>query len=215
MSRAEVPFSEVLAAVRAYLPDSGGVLAADHTLFAALREQLHLDFAAGGPAGGLGYIDSRAQERFSGQVSRALNKLADEGTLRKAGLGSTGPDGREVYRNDVCWYTPAAWDAAAARAADQQAAAAAEAHRWEAIGVRLAALGLPRPVRPSPPLLTPEDWEALLGLAEAAHGKIRVIPDETGQGRVRAEYAGRRTAWPAGQPVMVAEVIAEFAGLDG
>ncbi len=63
----------------------------------------------------------------------------------------------------------------------------------------------------------PGDREVeILDVKAAGHerlGEITVHPDTTGQDRVRAEYGGRRTAWPVGEPITLARILAEFEDL--
>lgn len=167
-TRAEVPFREVHQAVAAYVAEghSDGVYENDHQLTAAMRERLRVDFTSTGPAGALGHYNGRAQDRFYRQVKTALDKLADAGVLRKAGAGSTGPDGRPVDRTQVKYYTPEAWQAAGRQAAERKTAESALEDSWRRVCIRLGGLGFPMPVRASAPLLEPGEWERLLSLAE-------------------------------------------------
>lgn len=121
----------------------------------------------------------QAVVRFEGQVSRALNILASDGTLRKVGRGQTGPDG-SVASNAAFYYTPDAWDAATERHTARQAVAAEAESAWATVYDRMTALGFTphevpnpgrgwdnRPVRGLPVYLGLKDVETLLSVAEA------------------------------------------------
>jgi len=190
-TRAEVPFSQVHQAVAAYVAEGhgDGVYENDHRLSTAMRERLRVDFRSSGPAGALGHYDSRAQDRFFRQVKTALDKLADAGVLRKAGAGSTGPDGRPVDRTSVRYYTPEAWDAAVARARDEQAGRAQLRARWEAVNSRLAALGI-HTTRDDhePARISLESWGRLLSLVDGGGG----LPTHVRFAHPDAGYQGSR-----------------------
>lgn len=165
--RAEIPFAEVEQAVQAHVKaDPGGVFRVDPALIGLIGGQVGFDQRAVQYS----WESGQAWDRFAAQVKRALDKMASINggqVLRKAGAGKTGPDGREVYRNEVRWYTPAAWDQAARQAAVQQEAKQAEAARWDAIGDRLHAAGVEfRQYRGGAPEMNLEGWESLLNLAE-------------------------------------------------
>lgn len=167
--RAEIPFREVEQAVRAHVAaDSSGVFGAGTETVKAIGAEVGFDQYQ---------VEYRWQARgkgdaFTAQVKHAFDKLAGEGVLRKAGLGTTGPDGREVYRGQIRWYTPAGWDAAARQHAEQVQADAAGLRRARALDARLHGLGL------HPELgwygdvhLGLDDLEYLVTLAEQATGQ--------------------------------------------
>ena len=167
MKRAEIPFAEVDAAVHACKTASAdGVFHVDTAMIRDIAERVGFDqretqypWQAG-----------KAWDRFAGQIKRALDKMASANggcLLRKAGAGTTGPDGREVYRDQVRWYTPDAWAAAERAAADQAAAdQAADQHRGRVRG-RLAALGIIATSSGREDVaVTLDSWDALLDLAE-------------------------------------------------
>lgn len=81
-----------------------------------------------------------ARQRFEGQVTRALNKLADDAEIRKVGRGQVGPDGSHAS-NSAHYYSFAAWDAAAKQQAEKQAQAAEAKAAWAAVYDRLEAAG--------------------------------------------------------------------------
>lgn len=161
--RSEVPFAEVVAAVRAEIEEAepnGWQVA--YGLIRRIGDRVRFDSDAAGSA----WSQRAAEDKFSGQVSRAFGKLADEGVLRKAAAGKPGPDGREVHRNQVAYYTPQMWDAIAVQAAARRAAEEAAEDRWRGVCIRLGGLGFPMPVRAAAPLLGAAEWERLLSLAE-------------------------------------------------
>lgn len=172
--RAEVPFAEVVAAVRAEIEEAepnGWQVA--YGLIRRIGDRVRFDSETEPRA----YRRRAAEDKFAGQVSRAFGKLADAGVLRKAAAGQPGPDGREVHRHQVAYYTPQMWDAIAAQAAERQAEDAAERARCERLNGRLAALGLHSTADAwKPPRLSLSRWEDLLSLAEG--GMARHLASE-------------------------------------
>jgi hypothetical protein len=134
-ARAEVTISEVRQALRDWLPESGGFIKmGDAKLLRLLRERLFLDFTLSGAAGQPGQTDHYARRRFEGQVSRVLNGLAGDGTLRKVGAGTRGPTGQVTGQHEAWFYTPEAWDEAErATAKRKNADRAMEARAGEAL----------------------------------------------------------------------------------
>jgi hypothetical protein len=116
-------------------------------------------------------VENQAREKFLGQVTRALNKLAEAGELIKVGRDQQDPWGRTAS-NEVWYYTPQGWDAATAEAAQQREAQLQAARRWETIHDRLSALGAhpatecSAAARQREPELTARNYERLLDLAE-------------------------------------------------
>lgn len=173
--RAEIPFAEVEQAVQAHVKaDPGGVFRVDPALIGLIGGQVGFDQRAVQYS----WESGQAWDRFAAQVKRALDKMASINggqVLRKAGAGSAGPDGREVYRNEVRWYTPAAWEDAARQAARQ-----AEADRMagviaDGIIARLAALGVDAYRRGHEVRIAdPDSWDGLLALAERPEAGGRV-----------------------------------------
>lgn len=172
--RAEATAAEVEQAVRAYLDESDyGMFEMIYGTYQNVANLARVDTDLTERASGR----AQAWNRFTGQVMRAFNKLADQGVLRKAGAGSTGPDGRTLRRSEVRFYTPETWDAIAAWAAEQRDAAQARRHAWEGLHDRLGALVIPNiNPRGAAVVLSLEDWERLLSLAEAGRTKVPELP---------------------------------------
>lgn len=79
---------------------------------------------------------SAAVARFSGRVSRALGKLADQGLIVKVGARETLPSGG-MGGQFAHYYTPKAYQAALAERDAARATAEVLAGRWKAINQRL------------------------------------------------------------------------------
>jgi hypothetical protein len=125
------------------------------------------------PSNGYG---RQATERFRGQVRRAFDQMTVRGELIKVGRDDHEAQQEVGRQAEPRYYTAAAYERARAVHAAVVAAEEAQLARWTAIGNRLGALGLPRPVEPVSPMLEPGDWEALLQLAEG--GLIRHLASE-------------------------------------
>lgn len=166
--------AKVELAVREYLDQlDDGVVEVQYAMYRDIADLARVDTALAGHA----YDQQKAWDKFTGQVMRQLNKLAGEGTLRKAAAGSEGPDGREVHRGRTRFYTPEAWEERG-RAADAERDRKAEiAARWGALYDRLSALGVAS-TNPRGGIikLSSTDWEQLLGLAEG--GMARHLASE-------------------------------------
>src|SRR5215469_17330049 len=115
-------------------------------------------------------LDRQAVNRFHGQCLRALNALAAEGVLRKAGKGTLAPTGH-FLTNEAQFYTPDAWTRAEEARDRRKADEAALRARWEAVYDNLVRAGYePRPVpnvtgsqaRGLEVTVTIESWERLL-----------------------------------------------------
>jgi hypothetical protein len=163
-ARAAVRPAEVEQALRAMVerePSPTG-WQVDSRVIRQLADTLGFDASAEERA----YRRQEAERRFSGQVSRAFGKLVDQGVLRKAGQGTKGPDGREVYRNSVAYYTPEVWATIAARTEAKRETEAEVADRWAAVYSQLVALGMESTGLPGRPVrLELEDFERLAELA--------------------------------------------------
>lgn len=81
--RSAAEFPEVVEAVRAHASGCGHAIQADWQLFVPLAESL--DFSVAQHT----HDERAATEKFTGQVRRALNKLAADGTLVKQSDGHT------------------------------------------------------------------------------------------------------------------------------
>lgn len=131
--RAEAEFREVVEAVRVHMAGQPHAVEADWELFQQIAANLNvkMDETATGAA-------RDAQERLHGQVRRALNRLADDGTLVKHSDG---------HRPE--FLTPQAERQRQQRAAEAKAASqarreqkAAEQARADAAAARLTELGI-------------------------------------------------------------------------
>lgn len=116
------------------------------------------------PAGYTGRVVAR---RYSGRVKRAMDKLAGEGVLVKAGKDDPKPDG--TNNNSVYYYTREAWDAAAARGRQRLAEAEVLEARWERVQARLGELEILMPRRGR---LTIDAWEQLLDKMVPEQGSV-------------------------------------------
>jgi hypothetical protein len=174
MSRAYVTFNEVVIAARELTEREASPTGWQMTpgLFRQLAEAAGFDEKVLDRS----WERSRARDKFAGQVKRAFERLVSDGALRKARQGGPGPSGRTTYRSDVAYYTPGAWDAAAAAAAESRTGHLAEAGRWAGIHDRLTALGFePEPARGRlQPVLGLDTWEGLLALAEDGAKRARL-----------------------------------------
>jgi hypothetical protein len=103
-------------------------------------------------------------DRFTGQVSRALNKLADEGTVRKVGRDQLGPDGSRGYGGAARYYTPEAWQQAEREYERRERELAGQRARWGKVhDALLDEHGLASATVDSTGIrLSLEDWEKLL-----------------------------------------------------
>lgn len=141
--------AEIREAVAALMPEHGRVEA--HTLLGFVAERL------GSSRAGAGHLTT---QDYADRVRRALNTLAENGTLTKIGINGLLPNGS--YSNVACWYTPEAYERERQRGEEEQAARAAGRERWGQIAVRLlgADITLSRDTT-----IAPGDWEKLLTLA--------------------------------------------------
>jgi hypothetical protein len=168
--RAEVTIEEVRQALRDWLPVSGGFIkTGDDRVLRLLRERLRLDFTLSGAPGQAGRIDHYLRRRFEGQVSRALNSLAKDGTLRKVGAGTRGPTGQVAGQHEAWFFTPDAWNEAETRTAEHKKATDLAAERTKDITAQLRCLGVPFGTWPDGlPKLEVGAWEDLLELVRSS-----------------------------------------------
>lgn len=90
----------------------------------------------------LGRERTQYERSYDGQVSRALNALADEGVLRKVSKGTKGP-GSRVWSTTTAWYfTPEHYESAEQSAAEAAAATKALGERWTNVHSVLRSFGL-------------------------------------------------------------------------
>lgn len=130
---------EILAAVETLMDTEFGCTAADWQFWPRVAEFLGSGTNATGDASG--YAARTMQEAFAARVDRALGKLAGEGKLRKVPRHTAGPDGSSD--RFTRFYTPAAWDAAAAGVARERAAQAKADEMWAGIEARMSGQGFP------------------------------------------------------------------------
>ncbi len=161
-TRTLVTIAEVRQALRDWLPESSGFIKmGDDRLLRLLRERLRLEF-------GRAAADHYARHRFEGQVDRALNGLARDGTLRKVGAGTRAPTGQVTGQHEAWFFTPEAWDEAAARTAERRKDTDLAAQRAKDITGQLAQLGMIfQTWHDGLPKLDLESWEGLLELVQA------------------------------------------------
>lgn len=125
--------SDVVARVLGGSQDDAGSLGApppDHRSWHGMRTPCQ----ACATAAGVGLAE--AQKRWSGQVRRAMDRLAGEGLLVKVGKGQRTPDG-SYASNTVYYYSPGAYAAEEERTARALVKAEATRRRWEKIRWRL------------------------------------------------------------------------------
>lgn len=164
--RAAVGWGEVWTAVRRYVDEQDGEVRLT-SAYMALARTCRIQ---ANPASGW---EQQMWARFRGQVRRALERLAADGTLVKVGRTGKGPDGYRftaMFTGDPRYLTPAAYEAAK----DRDAAAGAERARtwcrWSVLWDKLEALGY-HPLgteadgRGKEVHLGLDDWEALVHLA--------------------------------------------------
>jgi hypothetical protein len=166
--RTEATLAEVTAAVREYAARPGTVtISSDYTVLSAVAEALHVNFGLARNSWAQGALENR----LSGQLTRALNKLTVEGVLRKQGPRDPGPDGRTSQW--AKYWLPAAWDEQAEKTRAEHAAEQELENRWREVHARLAALGFP-PAAPHycEPELPADAWERVLGLAERGWAEL-------------------------------------------
>jgi len=162
MSKAEFTAAEVLAVVRAWLADG----AAGHFELTH-RELGELQRRAGFDVSGLRHAwdQSKAEDKFSGQVKRALDKVAGEGGLVRIGKNQTLPTGG--WSSGVHYFTPAAAEKADRERQERDAVRAAVDARVKSVGERLVKLGIRSPNRVADGVsIDLDSWELLLELAE-------------------------------------------------
>lgn len=161
MSKAEFTAAEVLTAVRAWLAAGA---AGDFEL--THRELGELQRLAGFDVFGVrnSWDRTRAEDKFSGQVKRALDKVAAEGALVRIGKNQTLPTGG--WSSGVHYFTPAAAEQADRERQEREAGREAERARWTALHEALAALGFENCRHTSDGLVLDLDrWEKLVQLA--------------------------------------------------
>jgi hypothetical protein len=101
----------------------------------------------------------REREGFYARVRRALDKMAEDGRLKRVGRSQQRPDGG-YNGNEVYYYTPAAYQAAADQKDQDDRVARLTARRWNGIRADLHAHGFDL----LDDALTLDDWERLLSL---------------------------------------------------
>jgi hypothetical protein len=103
----------------------------------------------------------REWERFSGQVGRAMSKLADEGTIIKVGRGERTPGG--YMAKSVRYYMPDRYEALRAEHMQQQKQHAETRSRWAEVTEKVERIVGPvqrdHLQRPMPSL---EQWNEIL-----------------------------------------------------
>lgn len=97
-------------------------------------------------------------ERYIGRVKRAFERLATDGVVIKVGAGQKLPDGGTAG-HEVHYYSRQAFRDAERKSLENQASAASEKARWDAIIAALRAQGIEMPYDG---LLDAETWELLL-----------------------------------------------------
>jgi hypothetical protein len=121
-----------------------------------------------------GRSEQDAWDRFRARVLRAFNRLDAEDACRKVGANRAGPDGN--YTPSPRYFTPAAWERAAAKGRQRDEAARDEAERFTVVHGRLAALGILTYDAGSPlarregPRMHVHQWERLLDMATSQSG---------------------------------------------
>jgi hypothetical protein len=166
MPRTEVPITDVREAVRKYvsLPGDSGVFELFYGTLRQVGDLAGLDRSLGDSTT---WEHQRDWNKFCSQVKREFDKLAAEGTLRKAGSGTAGPDGQTLRRNEVRYYTPEAWETRARQYAEACSQGEHLAARWAAVHDQLAELHMASTAkRGTHPRLGVEHWEDLLLLAK-------------------------------------------------
>jgi hypothetical protein len=158
--RTAVTIGEVRQVLRDWLPESGGFIKTGDTRLLLLRERLRLEF-------GREAADHYARHRFEGQLNRALNSLARDGTLRKVGAGTRGPNGQVAGQREAWFFTPEAWAEAEKLTAQHRKDTDLAAQRAKDITDQLARLGMIfQTWHDGLPKLDTGAWEDLLALAE-------------------------------------------------
>lgn len=161
--------SDVLASVQEVLPKIAerasrytGYFQAEYATIMLVAEQAGLETPDWSTGRG-----SREWDRFSGQVGRAMNKLASDGVIVKVSRGETGPEGYMV--KSVRYYMPGRYAEIKAKADAERADKRTEQDRMNTVSRRLErALGRTIETRQSRPLLTVEELSLFADLLEAS-----------------------------------------------
>ena len=150
--RTQVPADEVQAAALAYVRSEVRPVSVHYGVIRKLAERLDLELNDGTRQG-------RADlHLFIGQVRRALDKLADCGSLVK-----------EVSGGSASFWKPEAWEARQAAEAARRAEREADRRRWERIGQEMALYGFQSTAGPGKPLqFSHDDWLRIIEAVEAA-----------------------------------------------
>jgi hypothetical protein len=157
-------YQNVLAAVRAYVasPDTEDVIepsGASGRIYNELAGQLSVSRVQDS------WRERNEWNGFTSQALRALNRLAEEGTLIKVSRGKPGPEGHTL--GGTRFYTPDAFAAAERRAQEKRKADTELAGAWLALAGRLSSLGITAEVNRQRGLMLDLDgWESLVTLAE-------------------------------------------------
>lgn len=133
-------YQDVLAATHAWVTDpaTGGYVESWRA-YDAVADKLGVSrYAQRGDASGRVV----SVERFDGQVKRALDALASEGVLVKAGRNVPGPGGSTASNQAARYWTPEQYANDEKDELERQAAARARAQRWAAVHDQLVALGI-------------------------------------------------------------------------
>ena len=156
----DIKAAEVRDAVAALMPELG-YAENDHVFIGQVMRKLGARESGDDSSGYRDWRYEQDREKFNGQVVRALNALAADGTLRKVPRGEPLPSGS--WGRGSCWLTPEAWEKAEKEGLERKQAEEEAAARWQRISERAGALGilLPSPQEPGARAL-----EQLLDLAE-------------------------------------------------
>ena len=156
---AQVTLAQVVAEARNHIVDrarSLGYVEADYSFICTVGKPLGIEYDAGNRAGG------RDFERFSGQVRRALDKLAEDGSVVRVGVKERAPDG--VRPRWTRYYVPGEYHRIAAEHAEKKARHEQTRARWDLTVERLGRV-LGNPVKVDHlgrPILDPDQWDEIL-----------------------------------------------------
>jgi hypothetical protein len=133
-------YQDVLAATHAWVTDpaTGGYVESWRAYDAVAGKLGVSRYAQRGDASGRVV----SVQRFDGQVKRALDALASEGVLVKAGRNVPGPGGSTASNQAARYWTPEKYSADEKAEQERQAAQRERAQRWAAVHDALVTLGI-------------------------------------------------------------------------
>jgi hypothetical protein len=162
----DIPFPQVLAATRAEVAKlEPGVYRGFATAYGLLKAVADAAGWTEDPSAVRGYAQNKAWAKFAGQVTRALNKMAEAGELVKA-------EDRHGPGRGIRWFKPDDWNAEQAEREARNAERVDVMTRKAKVEKRLAAILPGREFRVEATVRGVLAWEDLTDLAEVGSRAI-------------------------------------------